>query len=68
MKTNVGGVDRIFRLVSGVALVAWAAALAGPAWAWIGIVPLVTGAMGFCPIYALLGMSTCMAGKEDGKA
>ena len=59
MKINVCGIDRILRLVSGVLLVAWAAALAGPLWAWIGIIPLVTGALGFCPIYAIVGISSC---------
>ena len=65
MKTNVCGADRIFRMLSGVGLVAWAAALGGPVWAWIGIVPLLTGAMGFCPIYALVGTSTCPGCKKE---
>jgi hypothetical protein len=59
MNTNVGGIDRILRIVVGLGLVAWAAVLGGPVWAWIGIVPLATGAMGFCPFYPLLGMNTC---------
>ena len=58
MKLNVGGIDRILRIVVGLALVAWAA-LGGPAWAWIGVVPLATGAIGFCPLYPILGMNTC---------
>ena len=59
MKTNVGGIDKILRIGAGVALVAWAALLDGPAWAWIGVVPLATGLSGFCPLYPLLGMNTC---------
>lgn len=59
MKANVGGIDRILRIVVGLGLIAWAAILGGPVWAWIGIVPLATGAMGFCPFYPLLGMNTC---------
>lgn len=59
MKFNVGGIDRILRIVVGLALVAWAAVLGGPVWAWIGIVPLATGAVGFCPLYPLLGLNTC---------
>lgn len=65
MKTNVCGADRIFRLVAGVGLVAWAAVLGGPIWAWIGVVPLVTGGSGFCPIYAIVGTSTCANCKKD---
>lgn len=63
MKTNVGGIDKVLRIGAGVALVAWAA-LGGPAWAWIGIVPLATGLTGFCPLYPLLGMNTCPMKKD----
>ncbi len=58
MNANVGGIDRILRIVVGLALVAWAI-MGGPVWAWIGIVPLGTGLFGFCPLYPLLGMNTC---------
>jgi len=58
MKANVGGIDRILRIVVGLALVAWAL-MGGPVWAWIGIVPLATGAVGFCALYPLLGINTC---------
>jgi len=63
MKANVGGIDKILRIVLGLALVAWAA-LGGPVWAWIGIVPLGTGLIGFCPLYPLLGINTCPAKKD----
>jgi hypothetical protein len=59
MKLNVGGIDRVLRIVVGLALVVWAAFMDGPVWAWIGIVPLATGAIGFCPLYPIIGMSTC---------
>jgi hypothetical protein len=58
MKLNVGGIDRILRIVVGLALVAWAL-MGGPVWAWIGIVPLGTGLIGFCPLYPIIGMNTC---------
>lgn len=58
MKLNVGGIDRVLRIAAGLGLVGWAA-LGGPVWAWIGVVPLATGAVGFCPFYPLLGMNTC---------
>ncbi len=64
MKSNVGGIDKILRMVAGVLLLVWAV-LGGPVWAWIGIVPLATGLMGFCPFYPLLGMNTCPMKKED---
>lgn len=58
MKTNVGGADKILRIVAGIALLAWAV-FGGPVWAWIGIVPLATGLLGWCPAYTLLGFNTC---------
>lgn len=58
MKLNVGGIDRILRIVVGLALVVWAI-MGGPVWAWIGVVSLGTGLFGFCPLYPLLGMNTC---------
>jgi hypothetical protein len=59
MKLNVGNIDRILRIVVGLALIG--ATLAGmlPVWGWIGVVPLLTGVFKFCPAYTLLGMSTC---------
>ncbi len=63
MKFNVGGIDRVLRIVVGLALVAWAL-MGGPVWAWIGVVPLGTGLAGFCPLYPLLGMNTCPAKKQ----
>jgi len=59
MKANVGGMDRILRIVAGLVLIALAATGIIGVWGWIGIVPLLTGAFGFCPAYTLLGMSTC---------
>ena len=58
MKINVGGIDKILRIVVGLALMAWAL-MGGPVWAWVGVVPLATGAIGWCPAYNLFGMSTC---------
>ena len=58
MKTNVGGIDRIVRGAAGIGLIAWALS-GGPAWAWIGVVPLATAAIGWCPAYVPFGISTC---------
>jgi hypothetical protein len=64
MKTNVGSIDRIVRIVIGLALIG--ATLAGVigAWGWIGIVALGTAAFSVCPLYSVLGMNTCSAKKE----
>lgn len=59
MKANVGGIDRILRIVAGLALIGLTLTGNIGVWGWIGVVPLATGAMGFCPLYPLLGFSTC---------
>ncbi len=59
MKLNVGGIDRILRISAGLVLVGLAATGTVGAWGWIGVVPLLTGAVGFCPLYPLIGMNTC---------
>ena len=59
MKANVGGMDRIVRIVAGAALVGLAATGTVGVWGWLGLVPLATGAIGWCPPYAIFGMSTC---------
>ena len=61
MKSNVGGIDRIMRIVVGVALIAAAATGTLGPWAYLGVVPLLTGVLRFCPTYPLLGMNTCPA-------
>ena len=58
MSANVGGIDRILRILVGIALIAWAV-MGGPLWAWVGQVPLATGLVKFCPFYPLLGLNTC---------
>ncbi|TCS69995.1 DUF2892 family protein [Sulfuritortus calidifontis] len=58
MQANVGGVDRIIRIVVGLALIVWAL-MGGPVWAWIGVVPLATGVIGWCPAYLPFGIKTC---------
>lgn len=60
MKTNVGSVDKILRIVVGLALIALSVfkpEVIGY-WGYIGIIPLVTGLFNFCPAYTLLGLST----------
>lgn len=59
MKTNAGTLDRTLRIVVGLALIALAATGVVGLWGWIGVVPLLTGAIGNCPLYSLLGINTC---------
>ena len=59
MKANVGGIDRILRIVVGLVLVALVVTGTIGLWGWVGVVPLATGVFGFCPIYPLFGFSSC---------
>lgn len=59
MKCNVGGIDRILRVIVGAVLVILAANDIVGWWGWIGIVPLATGIFRFCPAYPLLGINSC---------
>lgn len=59
MKTNEGGIDRIVRIVAGLVLLGLMATGTIGWWGWLGIVPLATGLIGWCPVYTLLGMNTC---------
>lgn len=58
MISNIGSIDRIIRILAGLALIAWALT-GGPVWAWIGVLPLTTGLLRVCPAYSLLGVNTC---------
>ena len=58
MKCNIGHTDRVLRMTVGVSLMGLAAfGITGP-WAWVGIIPLLTGIMGYCGAYSLLGINT----------
>ncbi len=57
-KVNEGTADRVVRVVVGVGLV-YLALTKGWLWAWIGVVPILTGATGICPLYSLFGINTC---------
>ena len=59
MNANVGGIDRVARIVAGVVLIALAATGTVGVWGWIGVVPLATGLSGWCPAYLPFGLSTC---------
>jgi len=59
MKTNVGTIDRVTRILLGLLLIGLSLTGTIGLWGWIGVVPLATGVMRFCPLYPLLGISTC---------
>jgi hypothetical protein len=61
MKTNEGNLDRALRVIAGLVLIGLAATGKVGLWGYIGIVPLLTGAVGFCPLYTVLGLNTCPA-------
>jgi len=58
-KNNVGGIDRVLRIVVGLVLIGLTLTGTIGAWGWIGVVPLLTAALGTCPLYTVLGFSTC---------
>lgn len=59
MTRNIGGTERIIRIVAGLVLIALAATGTVGWWGWLGAVPLATGLSGWCPPYSLLGINTC---------
>ena len=58
-KNNVGGIDRILRVLAGLVLIGLTLAGSIGPWGWIGVVPLLTAALGSCPLYTILGLSSC---------
>lgn len=63
MTTNVGKIERIVRIVVGIAILSLAFVGPRSPWAYLGILPVLTGLVGWCPPYALLGISTARASK-----
>ena len=59
MIKNIGTIDRTLRVIVGLALIALSVTGTTGPWGWIGIVPLATGLLGWCPAYTLLGIKTC---------
>ena len=59
MKMNEGTIDRALRVITGLVLIALAATGTVGMWGWIGIMPLLTGTVGYCPAYTIFGLSTC---------
>jgi hypothetical protein len=59
MSKNVGGIDRILRIILGLVLIGLAVAGIFAPWGYIGVVPLLTGLIGWCPAYLPFGIKTC---------
>ncbi len=64
MKTNIGNIERGVRVVGGLVLVGLAATGTVGWWGWLGVVPMATGLIGWCPPYAMLGINTCKTKPE----
>lgn len=70
MQKNVGTLDRVLRVVVGLVLIAYALGLLAPdtgynVWGWIGIVPILTAVVSFCPAYRIFGLRTCKAESQS---
>jgi Inner membrane protein YgaP-like, transmembrane domain len=70
MTANVGMIDRVIRIVVGILLIAFALRLGFPetGWnwiGWIGVIPILTAIFGYCPAYAIIGLSTCPLTRKE---
>ncbi|PWV60519.1 YgaP family membrane protein [Plasticicumulans acidivorans] len=59
MTKNVGQLDKILRIIVGLVLIGLTLAGQIGVWGWIGVLPIATGLMGWCPAYTLIGLKTC---------
>lgn len=59
MTANVGGIDRVLRIVVGLAILSLVFVGPKSLWGLVGLVPLLTGLFGYCGLYSLIGVSTC---------
>lgn len=66
MSINIGSLDRILRIAFGLALLSLVFVGPQTMWGLLGIVPLVTGLIGYCPAYSLLGIRTCSGKSVSG--
>ena len=59
MTPNVGGIDRFLRIIVGLVLVSLVFVGPQTPWGWLGVIPLATALIGWCPLYAPFGISSC---------
>ncbi len=65
MTRNEGALDRVLRVAAGLAILSLVFIGPQTPWAWLGLVPLITGIVGFCPVYSLFGIRTCPSPKAE---
>lgn len=65
MTANVGTLDRVLRIIAGLGLISLVFVGPQTPWGWIGLVPLITALVGYCPAYAIFGLSTCSLPGSD---
>ena len=65
MTCNIGNIDRVLRAIVGLGIISLVFVGPQSPWGWLGLIPLATAALGWCPPYALLGISTCGAKKPQ---
>ncbi len=64
MQKNVGSTERVVRIVAGLGLISLVFIGPQTPWGWVGLLPIATGLMGWCPPYSLLGINTCSVNKK----
>lgn len=64
MEANEGMLDRIVRVIVGLVLISLVFIGPQTIWGLVGLVPLITGAVGFCPLYKIFGLNTCPLSKK----
>ena len=67
MKSNLGTLDRVIRVFIGVALISGADNGRLGLWAWIGVLPIITAMISFCPVYSIFGIATCKVAPAESK-
>jgi hypothetical protein len=59
MKVNIGKIEKILRIIVGLVLIGLTFTGIIGVWGWVGVIPLVTGLMGWCPLYSIFGINSC---------
>jgi len=65
MNPNVGTIDKVIRVIIGAALISLVFVGPQTPWGWIGVIPIVTALVSFCPLYAILGIKTCKVAQPE---